>query len=163
MNIRPICTRTVFKRRRDADYNFPRSMPSNMAQPNESFNMLDGLKFMETQNKNSRHTTTFNAKSILNPVQSKLQLNDGQINHKFELNQSQHFVNKHIDSTPINLIHEQFVDQRSHEDHVINKRRHGLVPHMNDAPKSTRREQYALNNPTRRPLGRTFGIPENNL
>ena len=56
MNLRPICSRTEFKKKRDMDYNFPRSMPSNMVQPVSNYNLIDGLSFLETQNRNTRTT-----------------------------------------------------------------------------------------------------------
>lgn len=162
MNLRPICSRTEFKKKRDMDYNFPRSMPSNMAQPVGNYNLIDGLNFLETQNKNTS-TTIFNATNNEKPVQDKFQDNKKLFNNDFNLKQSQHYVNKHINSTPINQIHEQFVDQRRYEDFIMYQRGYGSVPYPNNVPKATRREKYELNNPTRCPLGRALGIPENNI
>ena len=70
---------------------------------------------------------------------------------------------KTINTTSVSKIHEQFADQRAQEDYVMYQRGYGSVPYPNNVPKSTRREKYELNNPTRCPLGRTLGIPENNI
>tara|TARA_B110000967_G_C18517073_1_gene379175 strand:- start:67 stop:555 length:489 start_codon:yes stop_codon:yes gene_type:complete len=162
MNIRPVCSRTEFKNKKDMDYNFPRAMPSNMIQPINNYNLIDGLNFLQTQNKNTR-TTTFNAFNNESPVQQTFQNDKNIFDNNFSLKQSQKFVNNSIDSAPINKIHEQFVDQRAHEDYVRYQNGYGSVPYPNNVPKSTRREKYELNDPSRCPLGRTFGIPENNL
>ena len=162
MNLRPICSRTEFKKKRDMDYNFPRSMPSNMVQPVSNYNLIDGLSFLETQNKNTR-TTILNGQNNDKPVQEKFQNNEKLFNNDFKLDQTQKYVNKQNNSAPINQVHEQFAEQRAHEDYAMYQRGYGSVPYPNSVPKSTRREKYELNDPLRCSLGRTLGIPENKI